>query len=125
MSLVELAERHRIVNKVKLYLKENGYGTTLDEVVYGFFNPLTDKYDGAVAIINTTITGVKHMVHIKEVNKYFKWRESYLSVRRDYLKMNPQVKCKDIFDFYDQFGNLKGSITRHLFELTKNKGKEC
>lgn len=126
MSLEELASRHRIKDMAVLFIKEKMKGFTLDKVVYGAFNYKAMTYTKSYFIINETLTGVKHTISYDSLKRYFVWRESYLDIRKEYLKINNyETESKSIYEFYTMGIDRSNAIKSKLLRLLNyKKGKK-
>ena len=127
MSLIELANRHKLKNMAKLFMKERMPGFTLDNIVYGKFNITSLSYDKSYFTANETLTNVKYSVSYESMKRYFKWRESYMNVRREFLKINPNTISKDkIYEFYSLGINRSDEIVEKILKIVNyKKGNEC
>lgn len=131
MSLEELSTRKKTDDLIKLFIKEQLQDFTLDKIIYGKFEYSRWSWCGylnAEFIVNNKYTGMKVTYKLKEINKYFDWREAYLVHRNDYLEARGHIHSPDIFTFIETnpFGDIKDvDVSKEVLAIIKKVMKDC
>lgn len=132
MSLEELSARKKTDDLIKLFIKEHLQDFTLDKIIYGKFeySRIQDRYGYPQTkfIVNNKHTGMKIIYELKEINKYFDWREAYLVHRKDYLETRGHIHSPDIFTFIETspFGDIKDvDVSKEVLAIIKKLMKDC
>ena len=132
MSLEELNARKKTKDLIKLFIKEQLQDFTLDNIIYGTFEYSRIQgwygYPQTKFIVNNKHTGMKVTYKLKEINKYFDWREAYLEYRKDYLETRGYTKSPDIFTFIETspFGDTPDKdVSKEVLPIIKKVMKDC
>lgn len=132
MSLEELSTMKKTDDLIKLFIKEQLQDFTLDKIIYGKFeySRVQDWYGYPYAefVVNNKHTGMKLTYELKEINKYFDWREVYLVHRKGYLETRGYIKSPDIFTFIETspFGDIKDvDVSKEVLAVIKKVMKDC
>ena len=132
MSLEELSAMKKTDDLIKLFIKEQLQDFTLDKIIYGNFeySRVQDWYGYPYTkfVVNNKYTGTKITYKLKEINKYFDWREAYLVHRKDYLETRGHIHSPDIFTFIETspFGDTPDKdVSKEVLPIIKKVMKDC
>lgn len=131
MSLEELSAMKKTDDLIKLFIKEQLQDFTLDKIIYGnFVYSMSGGWYGypqTKFIVNNKHTDMKVTYKLKEINKYFDWREAYLVHRKDYLETRGYTKSPDIFTFIETspFGDTPDKdVSKEVLAVIKKVMKD-